>query len=128
LADVPFADDDDADFELICEELRAEFSARIKSQLAQIIEKANVETLDRLEHGDAIRDAKSGEIIRQPIKAKESAIIGAVALDKLRLLENQPTRITATTNDVAALAEQFAELSRQWQEKQVNVIPQDETD
>jgi hypothetical protein len=111
----------DPDFALICEELRAEFSARIKGQLAEIIEKANVETLDRLEHGDATRDKESGELIRQPIKGKESAIIGAVALDKLRLLENQPTRISATT-DVSALAEQFAALSQQWQEKQAPTI------
>ena len=116
----------DPDFALICEELRAEFSERIKSQLAEIIEKANVETLDRLEHGDAMWD-KSGELTRLPIKGKESAIIGAVALDKLRLLENQPTSIVAKT-DVSALAEQFRQLSKQWQEKQVNVIDHDETD
>ena len=116
----------DADFALICDELRAEFSERIKSQLAEIIEKANVETLDRLEHGDAIRD-KSGELTRQPIRGKDSAIIGAVALDKLRLLENQPTSIVART-DVSALAEQFRQLSRQWQEKQIHVIDQEETD
>ena len=111
----------DADFALICEELRAEFSERIKGQLTEIIEKANVETLDRLEHGDAIRDTKTGELSRLPIKGKESAIIAAVAIDKLRLLENQPTSIVAKT-DVSALAEQFRQLSEQWCERQINVI------
>ena len=112
----------DPDFALICEELRAEFSARIKGQLAEIIEKANIETLDRLVHGDAVRDKESGELIRQPIKAKESAIISAVALDKLRLLENQPTQIKADSSDVKALAQQFAALSEAWQDRQATVV------
>jgi DNA-binding ferritin-like protein len=112
----------DPDFASICEELRDQFSARIKGQLAEIIEKANVETLDRLEHGDAVRDKGSGELVRQPIKAKESAIISAVSLDKLRLLENQPTQIKADSSDLKALAEQFAKLSEQWQEKQATVV------
>ena len=98
----------DPDFALICEELRAEFSARIKSQLAAIIEKANVETLDRLEHGDAIRDAKSGEIIRQPIKAKKSAIIGADFLEHGQIDSDTWTRLAVAVNRVNDTRAQFA--------------------
>jgi len=43
--------------------------------------------------GYLIRDAKTGELVRVPIKGRDLAIIGAVSFDKLRLAENQPTKI-----------------------------------
>ena len=83
----------DDDFQMMCQEIRTEFGERIKHQLAEIIHESANETLDRVINGDVIRDAKTGELVRVPIKGRDLAIIGGVAFDKLRLAENQPTNI-----------------------------------
>jgi hypothetical protein len=106
----------------MCQEIWVEFGESIKSKLAAIIDESADQALDRLKHGDVVRDSRTGDLVRVPIKGKDAAIIGAVSFDKLRLAEHQPTSIVAKTNDVAALAQQFAELSTQWQEKQTSVI------
>lgn len=118
----------DDDFQMICQEIRSEFGEKIRGKLAEIIDQSAIQTLDRLINGDVIRDAKSGELTRIPVRGKDAAIIGAVAFDKHRLIDNMPTSIVAKT-DMSALAAQFAALSQQWQEKQINVIPvQEETE
>ncbi len=85
----------DHDFQMMCQEVRTEFGDKIKFKLAEIIDEAADQTLDRLQHGDVVRDTKTGELVRVPIKGKDAAIIGAVAFDKLRLAENQPTNIVS---------------------------------
>ena len=102
----------DEDFQLVCQELQAEFADKIKFKLAEIINEAADQTLDRLTNGDVVRDNRTGELVRVPIKGKDAAIVGAVAFDKLRLVENQPTTISSTSGDLKALAEEFAQLSR----------------
>ena len=83
----------DDDFQIMCQEIRTEFGEKIKHQLAEIIHESAKETLDRVVNGDVIRDTKTGELVRVPIKGRDLAIIGGVAFDKLRLAENQPTKI-----------------------------------
>ena len=83
----------DGDFQLMCQEIRTKFGEKIKYKLAEIIDESADQTLDRLRHGDVVRDTRTGELVRVPIKGKDAAIIGAVAFDKLRLAENQPTNI-----------------------------------
>lgn len=83
----------DEDFQLMCQEIRAEFDDKIKYKYVQIIDESTDQVLDRLRNGDVMRDNKTGELIRVPVKAKEAAIIGAIVSDKLRLAENQPTTI-----------------------------------
>ena len=106
----------------------AEIGESMKFRYAKIIEAAADELLDRLQNGDPVMDRTTGEIGRVPVKARDLAVAGGVTFDKMRLLDHQPTRITATT-DVSKLAEQFAALSQQWQEKQTCVIAiQDKTE
>ena len=88
----------DDDFLLMCQEIKTEFGEKIKYKFAEIINESADQTLDRLRHGDVIRDTKTGEMIRVPIKGRDAAIIGAVAFDKLRLAENQPTNIVQHEN------------------------------
>ncbi len=83
----------DEDFQLMCQEIRTALGEKIKYKYATIIDESADQVLDRLRNGDVIRDTKTGELVRVPIKAKEAAIIGAIAFDKLRLAENQPTTI-----------------------------------
>jgi len=83
----------DDDFQMMCQEIRTEFGEKIKHKLAEIIHESANETLDRVVNGDVIRDSKTGELVRVPIKGRDLAIIGGVSFDKLRLAENQPTNI-----------------------------------
>ena len=104
----------DDDFQLMCQEIKTEFGEKIKYKFAEIINESADQTLDRLRNGDVIRDSKTGELVRVPIKGKEAAIIGAVAFDKLRLAENQPTSITQHESEanLNRLAEESKAISR----------------
>jgi hypothetical protein len=106
----------------MCQEVWVEFGESIKSKLAAIIDESADQALDRLKHGDVVRDNRTGDLVRVPIKGKDAAIIGAVSFDKLRLAENQPTSIVAKSHDVQALAQQFAALSQEWQDRQSTVV------
>ena len=103
----------DDDFQMMCQEIRTEFGEKIKFKLAEIIDESADQTLDRIRNGDVIRDTKTGELVRVPIKGRDLAIIGAVAFDKLRLAENQPTNITRHESEVnlKRLADEFRAIS-----------------
>ncbi len=112
----------DDDFQLMCQEIKTEFGEKIKYKFAEIIDESADQTLDRIRNGDVIRDPKTGELVRVPIKGRDLSIIGAVAFDKHRLILNQPTSISGKAEDYQALAKQFKELSEQWDEKQARVV------
>jgi len=104
----------DEDFQLMCQEIRTEFGEKIKYKLAQIINESADQTLDRLRNGDVVRDSKTGELIRVPMKGKDTSIVGGIAIDKLRLAENQPTAIVQRESSdeyLQRLAERFAAMS-----------------
>jgi len=105
----------DDDFQLMCQEIRTEFGEKIKYKLAEIIDESADQSLDRIRNGDVIRDTKTGELVRVPIKGRDLAIIGGVAFDKLRLAENQPTNIVqheSSKEHQGLLVEQFREVSK----------------
>jgi hypothetical protein len=82
----------DEDFILMMQEVRSEFGERIKYGLAEIIDEANRQGLDRVRNGDFVL-TKSGELMRKPMSGRDVITAGAIAFDKLRLLEGQPTEI-----------------------------------
>ena len=102
-------------------ELRSEKKDQIEAELSTIIEKAHKETIDRLDNGDEV-NTKDG-IKRIKMRGRDTATVGAIAYDKLRLSQNLPTSIKSESSTVEALAKQFAELSRTWEEKKINAIP-----
>jgi len=89
----------DGDFQLICQEYQAECGEKWRYKYAQIIDETTEQILDRIRNGDFVRDTKTGELIKVPVKAKELTIIEAIHFDKLRLLESQPTKITRHESD-----------------------------
>ena len=102
-------------------ELRSEKKDQIEAELSTIIEKAHKETIDRLDNGDEV-NTKDG-LKRIKMRGRDTATVGAIAYDKLRLSQNLPTSIKSESSTVEALARQFAELSRTWEEKKINSIP-----
>ena len=105
----------DEEFIGMCQEIWCEYGAEVKAGLAQIIRESGEQVLDRIRQGDVIRDAKTGELVRVPMKGKGLAIVGAVAFDKLRIAENQPTQIVRredSQQQLMRLKEQFAAIER----------------
>ena len=82
----------DEDFILMMQEVRSEFGERIKYGLAEIVDEANLQALDRVRNGDFVL-TKNGELMRKPMSGRDLITTGAIAFDKLRLAENQPTQI-----------------------------------
>jgi hypothetical protein len=100
-------------------EVRTEKDVEIIAGLDRIVGLAITETQDRLENGDAV--FHQGELKRVPVKGKDAAVIGAVAIDKRQILLNKPTSIRGTASEgMAALAKQFEELARASQTKVVS--------
>ena len=105
-------DNSDPDFQMMCQEIRTEYGEKIKFKLAEIIDESATQILDRVRNGDVIRDPKTGELVRVPIKGRDLAIIGGVSFDKLRLAENQPTTIVKqdSKENLRQLAEEFKKI------------------
>ena len=101
----------DPAFAELLQDAQTEFSEQLQAQLTQIIELAHTNVLDRLRRGDEQVNARTGERVRVPVRGKDCAIIAAVAIDKLRIIQGQPTRITETV-DLAALAERFQAIAQ----------------
>ena len=98
----------------MCQEIWVEFGESIESKLASIIDAAADQALDRHQKGDVVGDNRTGDLVRVPIRGKDAAIVGAVAFDKLRLAESQPTSIVRHEDgkeELRRLAQQFADIS-----------------
>ena len=87
-------------------EVRAQNQDRFIATSQRIIDAATARTLETIDDADC----------------RTAATVGAIYYDKLRLALSLPTSIRGDSGGVAALAQQFAALSEQWQEKQANVV------
>ena len=54
--------------------------------------------------------------------AQQAAIIGGVAFDKLRLIDNQPTSITSKDSGLEAMVKKFEAIADSYNERQAKVI------
>ncbi len=114
----------DEDFILMMQEVRSEFGERIKGGLAEIVDEANLQALDRVKNGDFVL-TKSGELVRKPMSGRDVITTGAIAFDKLRLLENQPTEIVShkdaeeQRNRLQAFLEEIGAAGQRGDEKEV---------
>lgn len=118
----------DPEFQQLMAQAESEFGERIKADLAKIASLAGAETIDRLQNGDEV--IVNGEDRRVRMRGKDTAIVGAVAIDKLRLLQGQPTRITADLSvpqKLARIMQQFQELAGSYEQQRV-VAVQEPTD
>ena len=117
----------DEDFILMMQEVRSEFGERIKGGLAEIVDEANLQALDRVKNGDFVL-TKSGELVRKPMSGRDVITTGAIAFDKLRLLENQPTEIVThedaeeRRNRHQAFLEAIGDAAQRGDEKEVERI------
>jgi transposase-like protein len=96
---------DDEWLELIAE-VRSEKTDEHRAQYSKILDLAHKQTIKELPNATA----------------QQASIIGGVAFDKLRLIDNQPTSISSTTGGMKALVDKFNDLADKWDEKQARVV------
>jgi hypothetical protein len=82
------------EFSRMVQEVRAEYGEKIRANLARVIKEGTDQILDRIKNGDHVL-GKDGELIRKPMSGRDLTIAAGTAFDKLRIVENQPTSISA---------------------------------
>lgn len=97
---------EDSEFIATLNECRRQLTQEHINRHLQIVEKAQTEVLDRLEHGDH-QLTRSGDVVRVPMKGKDVAVVMAIAQDKAQILQNKPTSISATDDRLARIAERL---------------------
>ena len=92
--------------------------------ISHVAELRDINKDRRIVQYDEIMDLAHAQVLdRLPeASARDAMIIMATAQDKGRILMSLPNAYSAGTEGISSLARQFAELSAQWQEKQVRVI------
>jgi hypothetical protein len=79
-------------------ELEAELDAEFKARYRKVIRRGLDQALERLDVGDARRVGDDGQLYYAPVSARDAALVSALAMDKLRLLEGKPGRLIATAS------------------------------
>jgi transposase-like protein len=67
--------------------VKNEENAVLSSKFRKIASKVQDQILDRIEDGDHVV-LRDGSVIRVPVKARELAVVGAIATDKILALDN----------------------------------------
>lgn len=67
--------------------------------MTDAINQAIFQMTDRINNGDYVRDTKTGEIVRVPMKGKELAVSAAVVFDKRSLIRGDATSISSKKID-----------------------------
>lgn len=92
--------------------LKAEDTAILEDAATGIAKLGGDIVRERLQNGDYVLN-KDGELMRKPVSARDAAIITAVAIDKRKLLQEEPIREQqlGVTERLLKMAEQFARLA-----------------
>ena len=91
-------------------ELLESIESETKARSRAIVKAGQEAALDRLENGERKWDSERGELIAEPVRAKDAAIIAGIWHDKLRIMESKPTKIILDQS-LSAVMEQFKRLS-----------------
>lgn len=92
--------------------LKAEDSAELEEAATSIAKQSQEIVKERLANGDFILN-RDGDIVRKPVSARDASIIGAIAIDKRKILQEEPVREQqlGTSERLLKLVEQFARLT-----------------
>ena len=107
-------------------ENRQTVSELVEAKLNHILNLSHDRVISSLTEGDEklVVDPKTREHVIKHVmpSGKESATIGGITFDKLRILNNQPTTIKADSGNMIKLMEDFRRLSRSYEAKRVSSI------
>lgn len=90
-------------------QLKAEDSTQLEDAATTIAKMGGEIVKERLTNGDHVL-TKGGEIIRKPVSARDAAVITAIAIDKRKVLQEEPVREQQldSAERLLKLVEQFA--------------------
>jgi hypothetical protein len=91
----------------------------LDTKITKNIDKAVEAVQDRLEHGDYVYNAKTNELVRKPVNAKDLSIVAAVMVDKRQLLRGQPTSRVEKVSENEKLTRLAAEFKKFAQAKEI---------
>jgi len=100
--------------------IRRENQDSMISRYSSIVQSALDRTSERLEQGDYLGVNEDGETLYKPVSARDSIMIAAISTDKMRLLSNQATSITATDGALVKISEQLAAYAKDQQAKVID--------
>lgn len=72
---------------------------------------------DRLEHGDVVGVSEDGKPLRQAVRYRDLVVGAGIGVDKIRIMCNQATSITATDGALVRISEQLAAYAKDKREK-----------
>lgn len=89
----------------LVDEARQKFEDEITGNLSKIISAAQGKLMDRIEHGDEF-PTKDG-ITTVPVKARDLAVIQAIAFDKRQIISGRPTAISRRSKTASEMADEL---------------------
>ena len=94
----------------VSEKIHTTIDTDLVARQTEIVETALEEIQDRLIHGDAVVNKKTGEVTRKPVSMRDATIVANTMTDKRQLLRGKPTSRSEklTVDDrLSKLAEEF---------------------
>lgn len=90
---------------------REDMSDELDGKYTEVVHKAVLELIDRIENGDEIINPKTGEAYRRKLSARDLSIVSGIAFDKRQLIRAQPTSIDQrqVSDALGLLAERLGE-------------------
>ena len=105
--------------------LREAKEEEFRTTYTEIVMNSTAELLDRIENGNVRTKMTNGgelQTWREPMTAHDLTYASGIYIDKLRVSNNLPTRISQTGDNNKTLLEQFQNIAESMQEKNVNVV------
>ena len=93
--------------------VRDEYEQQLADRFDRLVDSAQAQLADRLEHGDSVLD-KNNTLIRRPMSGRDVATAAGICLDKRQLLRNMPTSIQGSPDArLQKLLDKFGEIGQQ---------------
>lgn len=102
-------------WELMMRRVHLEKDEELDSKFTKIVNKAVDEINDRLENGEFVYNARTGETVRVKPKMRDVAMVAATNLEKRQLLRGQPTSRSEKVDvgdSLLRLANEFAAFTK----------------
>ena len=95
------------------DEYEHEYEQKLIDRFDRLVDSAQAQLADRLEHGDSILD-KNNTLIRRPMSGKDVSVTVGICLDKRQLLRNMPTSIQGNADErLQKLLDMFEQAGQQ---------------
>lgn len=106
-----------SDLEREIEKARA---MEFRASFEHLVDAAHEQLRDRIENGDWVRE--KGKLVRRPMSGRDLNLVGAVSLDKAKILSGKGSEsgAQASLNDLAAQFVELAKLNREATAKKVH--------